>query len=431
MRIVSLFSLLLISGALLAADWPGWRGPDGTGISAEKGLMKTWPKDGLKPVWKTDKAGRGYAGMAVVKGVVYTMGARGKDEYVLAFDAKGDGKEKWARKVGPVYDYSANSWSYGPNATPAVDGDKVYALSSKGMLMCVSQKDGTEVWKVDLFGKLEGRVHPASGGDDKLGFGYGWSPVIDGDVVVALPGGAKGLFATFDKKTGDEKWRSKEVTDPATYASAVVATIGGVKQYIAVVQSGVVAVAAKDGKLLWRHKREDDYPQYVVPTPVVSKDRVYVSVGSAGGLDCLKVSAAEGKFKVKAEWTTKRSLNNLQGGVVLVGNHLYGYHENRKWACVDVTKKGGPDVWKKPTPALKAGGFVVADGRLYVLDDQGLVAMVEATPKEFKLISSFELPAQSKQRMPRGAVWTHPSLSDGKLYVRDQELIFCYDVKGK
>jgi outer membrane protein assembly factor BamB len=429
--------LVAASVPLTAADWPAYRGPDRTGVSRETGLLKTWPKDGPKLLWQSDKGGKGYAGLAVVGGATYTMGARGKDEYLIALDDKG--QEKWATKIGPVHDWSANSWSYGPNATPTVDGDLIFALSSRGMLLCAG-RDGGEKWKVDMLGKLGGQVNPIQGGYDEggvfLGWGYTWSPLVDGDAVIVTPGGPNGLFAALDKKTGTVRWRSKAVTDQATYASPVVATIDGTKQYVTQTQKGLVGVSAKDGELLWQHDRADEYDDVVCPAPIVKGNLVYMSVGTSGGsAEVVKVTGAGGKFKAARVWSNKR-LNNYHSGVILVEDHAYGFHDARTphWVCQELAT--GNVAWpaKMPARPQKQGGMVFADGRFYVLEDTGssapgTVMMFDASPKAFKVVSRFTLPAASKQRKSRGGVWAHPSLSDGKLYVRDQELVFCYQVK--
>lgn len=425
---MTLLLAAVILAPLSAADWPMFRGPDGTGVSKETGLLKTWPKDGPKLLWQSDKAGLGYAGLAVVGDVIYTMGARGNDEYLIALDKSG--AEKWAAKIGPTYDWNGNSWSKGPNATPTVDGDSVYALSSKGTLLC-STNAGKEVWKVDLMKQFGGEVNDVGGGYEKLGWGYSWSPVVDGDALVVLPGGPKGLVAALDKKTGKVRWQSKAIAESATYSSPVVATIGGTKQYIALWQKGLVGVAAKDGEVLWKHTRDDDYPDVVCPTPIVQDNIVYVSVGKLGGSDAFKITGAGGKFKAEVAWSNKL-LCNYHSGVVKVGDYCYGFHEDRNWACQDFAT--GNLAWPKGRGArqpIKAGGMVAADGRLYVLDDQGILAMIEASPKAFKVISQYTLPdsMRSKQRKSAGGIWTHPSLSDGKLYVRDQELVMCFQVK--
>lgn len=419
---IGLTVVLAALSPLAAADWTGFMGPDRNGISKETGLAKTWPDGGPKLVWKTDKAGLGYAGMAVAGGKLYTMGARGDDEFALAFDDKG--KELWATKLGPVHDWKANSWSRGPNATPAIDGERVYCLSSKGALACLNTKDGKEVWKLDLPTKLNGEVNPVGGGIPKFGWGYTWSPIVDGDQLIIPAGGPDGLIAALDKKDGKLLWRSKTVKEQATYATPALATINGVKQVIYVHQKGVVSVSAKDGTELWHHKKDDDYPDVVCATPVVKGDHVYVSVGYGAGSELLKV--ANGKA---TSVYSEKTIANKQSGVVLVDKHVYGYHEDRNWACQDFAT--GEIAWpkKRTKQTVKAGGMIVADGRIYTLDEQGMVAMLELSPKEYKLISSFPLPETSKSKKARGGIWTYPALSDGKLYVRDQELVFCYQVK--
>src|SRR6266511_5085270 len=152
----------LTSEPASGGDWAAWRGPARDAVSTETGLLKTWPDGGPKLVWQSNNAGLGYAGLAIVGGTVYTMGARGDDESLIALDERG--KERWATRIGPVHDWKANSWSRGPNATPTVDGDLVYGLSSKGMLLCVQRGDGKEVWKLDLAKDLDGDVNDVGGG---------------------------------------------------------------------------------------------------------------------------------------------------------------------------------------------------------------------------------------------------------------------------
>ncbi|MFO0877049.1 MAG: PQQ-binding-like beta-propeller repeat protein [Gemmataceae bacterium] len=427
----SLLATLFLAVALLSplpgADWSGWRGPDRTGVSAEKDLLTTWPDGGPKLVWQSDKVGLGYSGLAVVGGVTYTMGAQGDDEFLYALDDKG--AVKWEAKIGPVWDFDINQWSRGPNATPTVDGDRVYALSSKGALLCANRENGKPLWTLDVAREMEGEVNPVGGPNNKFGWGYSWSPLVDGDQLILAPGGPKGLLAAVDKKSGKPLWRSKGVPDKATYSSPVVATLGGTRQYVYLTQDGVVGIAAKDGELLWRYKRESDYPDVVCPTPIVTGNQVYVSVGYSAGADLLEVTGSGAKFEVKAVWSEK-VIGNKQGGVIQVGKHVYGFHEDNVWVCQDLVT--GKMAWPKTIRArqpFKAGSGLVADGRFYLVDEQGKVGMFEASPKGFKAAGEFKLPAESKKRKVRGGLWTGPSLSDGKLYIRDQELVFCYQVK--
>jgi outer membrane protein assembly factor BamB len=413
---------------VVTTDWPRFNGPDGSGISKEKGLLKEWPKAGPKLLWQSSEAGKGFAGMAVVKGVVYTMGARDGDEYAIAIDDKG--KEKWATKLGPVHDWKTNSWSHGPNCTPAVDGDLIFCLTSKGVVACVD-KDGKEKWSKDLPKVMAGEVDARFGGFEKLGWGYSWSPIVDGDQLLVAPGGKNGTLAGLDKKTGKLLWSSKDFTEPATYATPTLATIHGVKQLVYVYKKGVVGVSAKDGSLLWNHKWEEESPDIITAVPIVVGDLVYYSVGYGQGQEGLKVSKTGEKFAVKSVFADK-DFASRQSNVILLDKHVFGFHEDRQWMCVEFAT--GMEVWKRLSPKLKPAGMVYADGRFYVLNDPGpkgaaTVTMLDASPKAYKLISSFPLPAASKNRKIRGGVWTYPALSDGKLYLRDQELIFCYEVK--
>lgn len=431
MRSLLGFALVFVAALpALADDWPGFRGPDGTGHSKEKGLLKKWPEAGPKQTWKTDQAGIGYAGLSVVKGVLYTMGAFENDEYALAFDVKGGkAKQLWKAKIGPIHDWNANQWSRGPNATPTVDGDLVYCLSSKGTLLCVDAK-GAEKWKKDLLEDFGADVHDVGGGIPRLGWGFSWSPVVDGDQLILSLGGKKGLVAGFDKKTGVEKWRSKDVPYSATYATGTVAMIGGVRQFVYVHQQGIVGVSTKDGALLWEWKRDEPHDDVVCATPLVKDDLVYYSVGYGWGQHALKVTKAGNKFAAKTLYENKE-MGNRQSNVVLLDKHVYGYNEDKLWKCVEL--ETGKVVWptKAARPLIKAGATIAADGHLYTLDEAGKVCLLPASPKTpiGTAISSFPLPDKSKAKKSRGGIWTYPALSDGVLYVRDQELIFGFEVK--
>jgi outer membrane protein assembly factor BamB len=427
-------SLLALAASILAvavldssgADWPQWRGPDRTGISPETGLLKPWPKGGPKLLWTFDKAGNGYSAVSVVGGVAYGLGTREKDEIAFALDK--DGKELWTAKIGPIFDFMGNQWSRGPNSSPSINGDLVFALGSQGMLVCVEKAGGKPVWSKDLPKAMAAEVNPVGGGPKDMGWGYSWSPLVDGDRLIIAPGGPQGLLAALDKKTGAVVWQSKGVTDQATYSSPIAATIGGVKQYIYLTQVGLVAVSAADGALLWRHTREK-YDDVVCTTPVVSGDEIYVSVGVGGGAELYKISAADKKFTAKQVYA-ERSIGSKLSGVVKVGQHVYGYDEDSAWVCQEFAT--GKEAWRskgRAKGALKSGGVISADGLLFLLDEKGIGAALVASPEGYKEEGRLELPQKSKIRKVGGKVWAHPVLSDGKLYLRDQEFIFCYQVK--
>jgi outer membrane protein assembly factor BamB len=413
--------MMVLGGAVRGADWPQWNGPNRNGVSPEKGLAKQWPQGGPKLLWTFDKAGNGYGAPAVVGDKAYLMGARGNDEFLIALD--NTGKELWALKIGPVWDFDGNSWSRGPNGTPSVDGDLVFAVGSQGILVCADTK-GKEVWRVPLAKDLNAQVTKMGGGPDKMGWGYSWSPLVDGDKLIILPGGPDGLFAALDKKTGKVLWRSKDSALDAAYASPVAAEIGGVKQYITVVQEGLVAVDT-NGTLLWTAKPKRKYGDMVVDTPIVQGSMVFVTATKANS-EVFKVTKEPQGFAVKTEWSNK-DLPNFHGGVVLVDGHLYGAEEGRGWKCLDFAT--GAEKWSAKPGAVGAGSLIAADGLLYLLSEDGEAGLIEASPAGYKELGRFKLPQASAIRKPSGKTWTHPVLADGKLYLRDQEFVFCYQVK--
>jgi outer membrane protein assembly factor BamB len=408
--------------AVLGADWPQWRGPDRNGLSKEKGLLQTWPKNGPPLAWTFKNAGTGFSASAVVGGTVYTMGARKDQEYVLALNDKG--QETWATKIGPAYDWDLNSWNYGPNATPSVDGDLVFALGSQGILVCVKKDTGAEVWRKDLPKELSAEVNPIGGGPENTGWGFAWSPLVDGDKLILTPGGPKGLVAALDKKKGTLLWQTKNIPEQATYASPILADIHGVRQYIALTQNGAVGVS-QNGEVLWEHRRKQKFADVVIPTPVCQGDQVFVTAWKSGD-ELLKIDPDGKKFKATVVYSRK-DLSCFVGGAVVVDNHVYGHNFDRgEWKCLEFTT--GKVMWQ--STRLGAGAPTYADGRLYVqTEDEHEVALLEPSPAGFKEVSRFTLPEKGRQPKVKGKTWTPPVIADGHLYLRDQELIFCYKIK--
>ncbi len=427
-------ALLAVAVGLLALsaradDWPQWRGPNRDDVSKEKGLLKEWPAAGPKLLWTYDNAGNGYSGPAIVGDTLYTMGARGADEYVFALDlTKSPPAEKWAAKIGSTFTWKGNQWNKGPSATPTVAGNLVFAQGAQGDLLCVDTA-GKEVWRKNLHKDLGGEVNPIGGGPEKVGWGYAGSPLVDGDNLICVPGGPQGLVAALNKNSGEVVWRSKGLTAQATYSSPVLGNAGGVRQVVVMTQDGAAGVAAKDGSVLWEYKRPEPFGDIVAPTPVVSGDLVFITAAPSGGLDLLKLTADGGKFKAEAI-VSDNKIENHHGGVVLVDGFVYGCsgEARSKWFCMDF--KSGDVKWSVMDRKVGKGSVTYADGRFYCLGDRGVAALVEASPAvQFKVVSSFPLPAASNDRPQRGGVWTHPVVANGKLYLRDQELLFCYEVK--
>ena len=394
-------------------DWPQWRGPDRSDVSKETGLLKEWPKDGPKLLWTCEDAGTGFSGPSVVGDRLFSMGADEQSEYVFALDVH-NGKKVWSTAVG---NRLHNGWGDGPRCTPTADGGRVYALSGEGNLVCLDAAKGDKVWAKSLTSDLGGGLP---------GWGYCESPLVDDDKVVVTPGGAKGAVAALDKKTGDVRWRSKEFTDGAQYSSLVIGNAGKIRQYVQMTGSSVAGVAADDGRLLWRFAC--DNPTAAIPTPIVQDDLVYSTSGYKAGCRLVKVTR-DGDGKEQAEEVyANDDMSNHHGGVVKVGDYLYGHSDNNgSWMCQEF--KTGKVVWK--SNKLGKGSLTCADGMLYLYSEgDGTCALVEASPSDWKEHSRFKIPRQTKLNRKGGHIWTHPVVANGRLYLRDQDLIFAFDVKA-
>jgi len=416
--------LLLAVGSLCAAtlhadnptfDWPQFRGPNRDDISKETGLLKEWPADGPKKIWSYTEAGQGYSGFAIVGGKLFTMGTRDGSEILLCLDAA-TGKELWIAKLGQLDAMKQKNWGVGPRGTPSVDGGRVYTLGSDGTLVAVQAADGKELWHTTT-DALGGAIPP---------WGYTESVLVDGQQLVCTPGGSKGAMAALDKATGKVLWQSTQWTDGAQYSSIVPAVINGQKQYIQRTMTNIVGIAAKDGALLW----QQPYPgkTAMIPTPIVKDNQVYVASGY--GVGCLSFTIEpDNQIKMLYDETSSPSkvMKNHHGGVILVGDKLYGYSDGVGWTCQDF--KTGTLVWSEKAK-LGKGAITYADGHFYCLDEgSGNVVLIDASPDGWKEESRFKLDPQSTIRSPAGHIWTHPVISNGRLYLRDQDLIFSYAVK--
>lgn len=421
---------LSLTPTLFAADWPQFRGPARDGHSADTGLLKSWPKGGPKLAWTFTGGGVGYAGPAVVGDRLYTCGGKGEEEFVYALDVKANPPAVlWSAKIGPLFTWQGNSWNAGPNVTPTVDGDRVFALGGFGDLVCVEAKTGKELWRVNYANDLGGEVNPIGGGltrPSPLGWGNAAAPLVDGDALVCVVGGKRGLFAGLDKTTGKVLWRSADVKEQAPYSSPVAAKIDGVPQYVAATNKGLVGVGTK-GELLWRYDRAAPFDDVVISTPVVRDGIAAVSVGFGEGIEAVTVAPdAGGAFKATKRYASKE-IQNRDGGLVLVGDHLYGHSEQGGWLCAEF--KTGKVLWTEGK-ALARGVVSTADGKLYCAAEKGgAVVLLDPSTDEWKEAGRLTLPAASKLRKPQGMIWTHPVIANGRLYLRDQDLLFCYEVK--
>jgi outer membrane protein assembly factor BamB len=401
--------LLCVAPSFVHAEtysWPQWQGPFRNGLTNEKGLLKRWPEGGPKQKWIFDKCGAGYGGPAIVDGRLYIMGTRDGATQLFAIDVA-SGREIWAVPMGPEFQ---NDWGNGPRGTPTVDGDHIYALDASGVLVCVTT-DGREVWRVTM-ASLAGHVP---------NWGYAESPLVDGDKLLCTPGGEQGTFAALDKLSGDVLWRSEELKDLAHYSSIVRGEFHRKPQYVQLLEKRLVGISVDDGTLLW----EVDWPGSVavIPTPIVRDNQVFVTSGYGAGCMLVGVDAKNHVTKVYEN----KVMKNQHGGVINIGNALYGYSDGAGWLCMDI--RSGETIWRE-RDALEKGAIGYADDRFYCLgEDTGDVVLIDASPKVWTERGRFTLAPLSDNRSPKGRIWVHPVVVNGMLFLRDQEYVYCYDVK--
>ncbi len=400
-------------------SWPTYRGADRTGVSQETGLLQEWPEGGPSQLWEIAGAGRGYGSLAIADGRFYTLGdglstADDKDEYLACFNLQ-DGSQIWKTKTGPAWTSGSADWQ-SSRSTPTIDGERVYVITPFGKIICCQTADGKELWSHNFEGDFGGKK-----GDS---WGYSESPLVDGDLLLCTPGGSKSTMVALNKTTGETVWSAaREGDSGAGHASIVITHVGDTKVYVNTTASGAFGVRASDGKVLWTY--QDPQATAVIPTSIVRDDLVFVAAGYRSGASLLKQVAEEDGVKVEEVYPLNRDMNNKMGGIVLVGDYLYGGSgDSSAPFCAELTT--GKIKWNSKRGS--GGGSIAiaaADGCLYLMYANGVLALAKATPEEFKETGSFKV---GDSKRPH---WSHPVIFDGKLYVRDQDKIFCYDVKAK
>jgi outer membrane protein assembly factor BamB len=398
------------------SDWPQWRGPQRDGISQESGLLKQWPKGGPKLLWQVNDIGDGYSTPSVVGTRIYLMSNRGmENEFVQALSTE-DGKPIWTTRVGNVGNPDQNPPFSKARSTPTVDGDFVYALGSDGDLVCLEARSGKIRWQKSLRNDFGGKPGEMA---------YAESPLVDGDIVVVTPGGEQATIMALNKKTGAVIWKSAVPgADPAGYASAIVVQGSGRKQYAQFLSKGIVGVDAKTGVFLWRYKEVAKGPMAPAFTPVARGAYLYGGAFFVGGGLVLLKPDGVGVAAVQVYF--ERGLPNGFGGAALVGDYLYGTEmSGRELVAAEFTT--GKVKWKVESFGMSSVAY--ADGHLYIHNENGDFVLVEATPEAYREKGRFTPPNQPKHKNPEGA-YAYPVISNGRLYIRDLETLWAYDIKA-
>ncbi|NLH16537.1 MAG: PQQ-binding-like beta-propeller repeat protein [Phycisphaerae bacterium] len=457
--------LMIVACSGMAADWPQWQGINRDAKSPDTGLLKQWPQNGPPLAWRIDKLGGGDGGPAIAGGRIYLMSNRGDQEVVIALSEK-DGSEIWVSPLGPAFRQQASQGREGPSCTPTVDGDRLYVVGLAGNVACLQTSDGKIVWQKSLADDFGGR---------RPMWSFRESPLVDGDKVIVTPGGTDAMLVALNKLTSETIWKSKMPDAPAaaapapggaggpgegrggpdgprgpgegrggrggrgggfggggggaSYASAIAIDFEGQRQIVQLTASALIGVAAADGKFLWRYDKPANRMGINCSTAVHSDGMIFASsaYGAGGGLVKLSKDAS-GAIKAEEVYATT-DMQNHHGGMILLDGYLYGAtggNEGGALACMEF--KTGKILWdlRKDGQRRAKGSLTYADGLLYYRMEDGVVVLVEPKPDKYAEVSRFEQPDRSK--LP---AWAHPVIANGNLYIRDQDILFCYDVKAK
>ncbi|MGL4941862.1 MAG: PQQ-binding-like beta-propeller repeat protein [Thermoguttaceae bacterium] len=423
----SLVATLFVVSPFVRGDWPMFNGVNGDNRSTETGLLKTWPEGGPKLLWKGEGIGKsskptGYGGVTVVDGRVFVTGNVDRAEKeatatIYCLDEK-TGKEIWQAEIG-------DGWMghfEGDRSTPTVDGKFVYAFAARGELACFEAATGKLVWKRSLTTDFDAALP---------GWAYAESVKIDGDKVIVCPGGKKASVVALDKATGKDVWVAPPVigdgddAERGAYATGMIFTMNGRRVYVNMNQKGVIFVDPTDGKLLGHYRHETAYDVNATP-PHYEDGAVIVSSGyGTTGIEKIKLTLNGDVMTFEQAWVTKK-LDNAHGGLVFLDGYVYGSADKYKGgALVCLKVADGEEAWNASD--VKKGSITFADGMLYTYsENEGHVALVKATPEKFEELARFQIPEGG-----RGNTWAHPVISNGKLFLRHDTTVYCFDVKTK
>ena len=409
MRYLTAIVFTLVSVPLFAEDWPQHLGPQRNGISKETGLVTEWPKTGLPVKWRTP-GGVGMSGLAIHDALVVTLVQKEGQQFTVAID-RDSGNMKWETAVAPAF---RNSMGNGPRAYPLCAGGKAFVFTGEGILAAVNLADGKLSWKVDTVGQFKGRV---------ADYGMACSPLLVNEYVVVTTGHARGsALAAFKISDGSSAW-VVPWSDPVGYSSPTVLDVAGESQIVTYTGSNLRGVSLS-GEDLWRHPYVTPFDCNIVTPLKIGKD-LFISSGENHGAALLGVENTGAEFLVKKRWESlgpTSVLRNEWQTSILVDGYLYGF-DNVGGAgpithltCVEAAT--GKVAWQQSR--FGKGNAMAADGKLFVSMMSGEIIVVKISPEKYIEIG--------RQKITRGSRQS-PALSDGILFLRDDESIVAVDIK--
>jgi len=335
---------------------------------------------------------------------IFVHGRQAGNSVVFALN-RANGATVWTAVLGPRLDQDRGG---GPRGTPTVDGDRIYGLTENGDLACLRLRDGSVVWKKNILSEYKG---------SNPHWLISESPLIDGNNLIVTPGGSDACIVAMDKMTGKTVWTSKGLSDSAGYASCIVADVQGVRTIMTLTAEAGVGVRASDGKPMWR----EDSPANGTAnctTPVLDGNKVFYTSAYGTGCTMMELTAKNNLVYAQKKYFN-RDMQNHHGGVVVLNGYVYGF-SNQILACMELST--GKLMWRDRS--VGKGALTYADGKLWLLGEAQMAGLCEASPTGYKELGRFRIEDQGRPS------WAHPVVCGGKLYIRNQGQLTCYDVKA-
>jgi len=395
-----------VASPIRGADWPQFRGPDGSGISSETGLLQAWPPSGPPALWSVGGLGQGYGSVAVQGDQLFVMGTRGDEEVLIGLS----GRDGSGMRMAGLGRKLRNDRGDGPRTTPTIDDARVYALSGEGVLACFERDNGRRLWAVNVLERFDA---------ENIAWGVSASPVVEGDLVVVVAGGRRASLAALNNLTGETVWTTRELSDRAGYAMPIIRSVGDWRVLMTFTHSAGVGVRLTDGRLLWRYTAPANDTANCA-TPVFADNRVFYTSAYGAGAGLLELDRRGDQVTTREVYFT-RAMQNHHGGVVLVDGFIYGFSGGGPLACLDFAT--GERRWE--ARSVTKGSLIYADRRLYLVGENHEVALAEASPEGYVERGRFTIPDRGRPS------WAHPALADGRLFIRDQDQLLCYDLRER
>jgi len=401
-----LMTVIALATTVQGADCPRFRGPAGDGAFPETGLLKKWPEGGPKVAWTAKGLGQGYSSATVANGTVYVTGMDDqKQGYLFAFGL--DGSPKWKTAYGTELDKRGMAVA-GTRGTPTIDGDRVFLVTGFGKLVTFDATRGQALRTVDLLERF---------GAKQAQFGFAEAVLVDGQRLICTPGGPDASLAALDKNTSAILWKTKGLSQSTGCCSPRIIDHNGRRLVLTMLAQDVVAVDPGTGAVVWQH----EYPHRagVQPNPPLYADGlVYVTSGMGAGGALL--SLADTNPAATPQWTAKIMDCQMQG-TVLIDGYIYGTAQSGNKGLVCLEWKTGKVMWN--APAVGMGVVIAADGMLYVYAQDGKMYLVKPNATAFEPVSQFAISEGTNEH------WAHPTIANGRLYVRHGGALMAYDIK--